>query len=51
MTNVKLKGVSKVMLGTTDLVRSVDFYVETLDRAMQSQNARGPCFLVMAGSR
>jgi len=51
MTDVKLNGVSNVMLGTTDMVRSVDFYVETLGLEMQSQNARGSRFLVVAGSR
>ena len=51
MTDVKLNGVSNVILGTTDMVRSVDFHVETLDLEMQSQNAGGSCFMAVAGSR
>ncbi len=38
MSDVKLNGVSNVMLGTTDLARSVAFYTETLGLELQFQN-------------
>ncbi len=38
MTDVKLNGVANVMLGTTNLTRSIAFYVETLGLGLQFQN-------------